>query len=89
MNDKLYAFWEYDQPPYFLGGEISKMADDGSVETTEFGRGSYFTPVKIVPAATGRKIKQKLEEIKTTTNEQISDLRRKAYKDAKALLTKE
>lgn len=27
-EDKLYAFWKYDQPPYVLGGIVTKIRED-------------------------------------------------------------
>ncbi len=86
MKETLFAFWEYDQPPYFLGGTITKMYEDGTVETKEYGRGNCFTPVKIVPAQAGRAIKAKLDEIREKTNDGVSNLKHKAYKEARDLI---
>lgn len=62
MNEKLYAFWRYDQFPYVLGGTVTKMFDNGTVETKEYGRGSCFTPIKIVPLKAGMIIKRDLDK---------------------------
>jgi len=62
MNEKLYAFWSYDKFPYVLGGTVTKMHDDGTVETKEYGQGSCFTPIKIVPFKAGIIIKQDLDK---------------------------
>lgn len=62
MNEKLYAFWSYDQFPYVLGGTVTKMFDDGTVETKEYGQGSRFTPIKIVPLKAGMIIQQDLDK---------------------------
>ncbi len=53
---KLYAFWKYDVFPYILGGHITRISSNGSVETKEYGPGNYFKPFKIVPAKTGEKL---------------------------------
>ena len=63
-SQTLYAFWEHDSPP-FLGGTITKMNIEGMVETKEYGRGSYFQPILIVPAETGRAIHAQLEDLES------------------------
>jgi len=51
MTDRLVAVWPSEYS--YLGGEITKMYDDGKVETKNFGPGFRFTPVKILPYAAG------------------------------------
>lgn len=59
---RLMAFWSYDKPPYFLGGPITRMYPDGSVETQNYGKGKGFKPIKIIPLAQGRRLLQRLSD---------------------------
>jgi hypothetical protein len=77
LTQRLYAFWKYDQFPFVLGGEVTAMQSDGSVETVGYGKGYWFTPFKIVPLADGRKIAKELERL------------RAEYRQAQATLAKE
>jgi len=73
MKQKLYAFWRYDHFPYVLGGEITQILPDGSVETFGYGKGFYFQPFKIVPVAEGRKIQAKLDELRVNEREAFKE----------------
>ena len=57
----LYAFWPYDQYPYFCCGEVTRMHESGMVETKEYGPGSTVWPVLLVPLNAGRRLKDKLQ----------------------------
>ena len=59
-KQELYAFWSYDQFPYVLGGTITKIHDDSSIETKEYGPGARFSPIKIVPLKAGMIIQHDL-----------------------------
>lgn len=61
MKQELYAFWRYDQFPYVLGGTVTKIHDNGTVEIKEW-QGFCFTPIKIVPLKAGMIIKQDLDK---------------------------
>lgn len=63
MTDALYAFWRYDLFPFYLGGQVSKMKDDGSVQTIEYGPGYYFKPVLLLPLAAGKSLMAKLNDL--------------------------
>lgn len=44
MSD-LFAFWEYDSPPYFLGAPVTRICDDGKIEASVIlGSGSSLLP---------------------------------------------
>jgi len=47
-----------------LGGTVTKMRDDGAVETVEYGKGSYFKPVRILPVEIGKALGKKLEALR-------------------------
>jgi hypothetical protein len=84
--DSLYAFWEYDQPPYYCGGIITRMNQDGLVETEGFGKGSWFRPVSIVPIQTGQKIKEALELMQARHTQLQKDALTEARRVADALI---
>lgn len=63
MEDKLYAFWRHDQFPFILGGPVTKMRENGSVETKNFGPGYYFKPFKVVPLKAGLMLQQHLDSM--------------------------
>ena len=52
---KLFAFWKYATFPFVIGGEITRMLDNGMVETKQFGKGMFFEPFKILPLKEGEK----------------------------------
>jgi hypothetical protein len=58
-----YAFWTYDLFPHILGGTITKMRDDGSVETEEYGKGRYFKPMKVLPGHIGKELNEKIRAL--------------------------
>lgn len=60
---KLYAFWKHSSFPYVLGGPVTKMNDNGTVETKNFGKGYYFMPFKIVPLKTGQALQKALDRL--------------------------
>lgn len=59
----LYAFWKYDQFPFFLGGEVAEVLPDGSVRIVGYG-GYSFVPVKLLPLKQGLDLHQKLADLK-------------------------
>ena len=61
---KLFAFWSYHNGYFdtFLGGEVTNVYENGNVEIKEYGSGSSFKPVKILPLEIGR---EKYENIKS------------------------
>ncbi len=59
----LYAFWPYDQVPYYCCGAITRMDLAGRVETRNFGKGHWFKPCLIVPTETGEKMKEVLDAL--------------------------
>lgn len=61
MEQKVIAFWEYDQFPNILCGEVVKFRRNGSVETIQYGKGYYFKPVILLPYDDGMILKEKLD----------------------------
>lgn len=71
MNKKLYAFWRHDQFPFVLGGEITNMRSDGAVETVGFGKGAWFSPVKIIPLEEGRILAMRLKQLQAQRDAEL------------------
>ena len=63
MKLKLYAFWKYDLFPFVLGGTVTDIRSNGSVETEGYGQGFYFKPFMIVPNEDGKVIMAKLRNL--------------------------
>ena len=61
---KLFALWKYDLFPYLLGGTVTKLHDNGIIETEEYGMGNCFKPVIILPVNEGRRILNQLDKIR-------------------------
>lgn len=62
MDQKLFAFWEYNGYPGFLGAEVIKMRGNGYVEVRGY-QGMAFNPVKILPLAEGVELAKKLRDL--------------------------
>lgn len=61
MQDKLYAFWKYDMPPYLLGGEVEEVKDN---MVRVKGYTGWFKTIKIVSLEKGIKLQKKLNKAK-------------------------
>lgn len=76
QNEKLYAFWKYDVPPYLLGGEVKEIKN-GYVYPVGYNGG--FKAVKIVPFEKGIKLQKKLNKAfahyRETVNEANAELK--------------
>jgi len=73
----LFAFWPYDQYPYFCCGEVTRIRDDGLAAIKEFGN-ALFKPVLILPLSAGRQLKEKLQFLELTYREETVCLRKTA-----------
>jgi len=60
---ELMGFWEYDQFPFCLGGQVTQIRGDGCIETVEFGKGNWFRPWFFLPVPEGRVLKVQLREL--------------------------
>lgn len=60
-NLNLYGFWKYDQFPYILGDQITRITSTGRIETVNYGKGSTFLPIVIVPLDTGIRVQKVLD----------------------------
>jgi hypothetical protein len=74
MIPELFAFWDYDQYPYFMGGTVVNFTIDGRVITQEFGAGHTFKPVLIVPLEGGKEIAATLTALKAERQQAQKDL---------------
>jgi hypothetical protein len=76
----LVAFWRYDAFPFLLGGHVTDINKNGSVETREFGPGHFFKPVKILPVKEGEAALAKLSTLRTEHDQATRALARE-WKD--------
>ena len=74
MKTELYAFWPYDDIRGVLGGEVTKIYDDGSVETEQFGVGYSFKPIAYLPQKEGAKLCEDLKNLKASYQAAINDV---------------
>ena len=70
----LYAFWPYSPWPTYLGGTITKMREDGFVETKEYGRGSWVKPTIIVPVKLGLEMRAKIDLLKHERRAKVAEI---------------
>ncbi len=73
----LIAFWEYDKYPYCLGGNVTKITDNGDVEIEQYGKGRYFCPIKILPENKGIEVLKILSSLKDEYDEEKEQLKDK------------
>lgn len=78
---RLFAFWKYDLPPYVLGGEVTRMNDNGAVETQNYGRNNWFKPIKLMPVKQGRILLERLEKREAEHRKAERELHDKLLKD--------
>ena len=73
----MYAFWTYHVShcagyPSMLGGEVTKMNEQGQVLTVGYGPGCWFRPTFMLPLKSGKELEQKVqalnEEFRTRLN---------------------
>ncbi len=58
----LFAFWRYDQFPYVLGAEVTRMDDKGNTYAPSYQ--SWFRPIKIMPTKAGKTLLAKIEQMR-------------------------
>jgi hypothetical protein len=81
----LFAFWKYDTFPYCLGSEVVEMRPNGAVLTKDFP-GMSFMPIKIVPLATGRKLKEALKTLEGERRAAINEVKDEYFAKLKELV---
>lgn len=62
MVSGLFGFWRYDQYPYVLGAEITRMDDKSNVYAPSYQ--SWFRPIKVMPSKAGRVLLIKIEQMR-------------------------
>ena len=86
-EDKLYAFWKYDRPPYVLGGVVTKIKDNGDVCVKGFD-GSCFTPMQILPLEEGLAKQMEIDCAMVKYNSALSDAAKELHSHSAHLLLK-
>lgn len=64
-EQKLYAIWTYGSPPYWLGGVVEEMCEDGYVKVDGY-EGMQFKYWKLYPLKEGLRVQEKLNTLKST-----------------------
>lgn len=85
MN-KLYAFWEYDIFPTICSGIVTKIDDDGAVETEEYGKNYWFNPNKLVNLKSGKIIRRKLNDLEVRFEREKNVLYEKFKKERNEII---
>lgn len=85
MN-KLYAFWKYDIFPEICGGEVIKVDEEGNVETKEYGTNCWFKPGKLISLTEGKKIRLKLDNLKTRYRKEHGLLKTKFLQERNSII---
>jgi len=76
---EIYAFWQYDLPPYMLGARVVYSNPDGTVQVQGF-LGYTIKPVKLLLNEAGERAMLELKRLRTEYNDDDVELRRK-YKE--------
>ncbi len=84
-KDELWAFWKYDQFPYFLGGRVIYFLDDGQVKTREYS-GRTFTPVTLIHGPRGGELLAWLRAARTAYRNRQEVVKNSARKATRAHL---
>lgn len=70
----LFAFWRYDQPPFFLGAPVLEILKDGRVKVEGY-QGFAFKPVLLLPVAEGELRSTALDTVRRRYAEAYGTLR--------------
>ena len=71
MSEKIWAFWKYSPFPPYIGGEVTRILDDGRVETIQFGKGYSFPPSFFLEEKFAKQLTKELKQIKINRELQI------------------
>jgi hypothetical protein len=82
-NQTLYAFWDYDQCPYMLGGEVVKFIEGGKVHAKGYGT-MCFKPIAILADDDGLKAINTLRDLRVRYDKQLRELKKAFSIAAKA-----
>lgn len=87
VNDtRLWAFWKYDLPPYYLSGEVEALHEaTGRVEVKNYN-GRTFIPTKIVPIEEGMRIKKQIEQLGYDCSKTVNEARTHCRTEVEKLL---
>jgi hypothetical protein len=83
MEQKLYAFWSYDQYPYCLWGEVEKFKGD-EVYIKYYQR--WVKPFKIVEGDVGERLIDTLEILENRRKVEINKLYNSYTEELKQIL---
>ena len=72
---KTYAFWKYDQYPYFLGGVIDKDRSSGNLVYVPSYQG-HFNPILTCEEEEGLELMEKRQHLQMAYREALFDMNR-------------
>lgn len=88
MKKKLFAFWRYDLFPFVCCGTITDMNDScGTVETENYGKGSWFKPFLIVTETQGIKMRSAIAELTIARRTELRAVEKKYADELKKIIT--
>jgi hypothetical protein len=80
-----YAFWSYDLFPYLVGGEFDEIVEGGLVHVPSYnGRAK---PLFILDVKSGRKLRDRLAELRTAHREAVGAVNREFQKNLETIVT--
>lgn len=86
-----FGFWNNDRFPYLLCGQITKVLKEsdsnGYIETTNFGKGSYFRLKFSLDAARGKELRNKLNKLEEKKDKALKSLEASFQKGLESLLS--
>ena len=88
---KFYGFWKYDLFPYLVGGVIHSPCEENGYPDSCIGywkwsnTGYFVKPFAILPLKTGKKLQDKIDEIKDKYQREEQDLKNKYIQMIKEL----
>ena len=86
-KQNIMAFWEYDQYPFLLCGEIELFRDDGKVRVINYG-GAIFKPKFILPYGVGLELSECLTILKNRHIKSLENLKIASQNEINALIGK-
>ena len=88
---EFYGFWKYDLFPYLVGGVIHSPCEENGYPDSCIGywkwsnTGYFVKPFAILPLKTGKKLQDKIDEIKDKYQREEQDLKNKYIQMIKEL----
>lgn len=86
IDQDLYAFWIYDQPPYYIGAKIKRFLPNGLVEVEGFPGSRGMKPVAILPDDDGVRALNELRQLGDETTAKLRVIRGTCHTRAEEIM---